>query len=514
MLDSVLVSLKPQLAALAQVWLAEGVTAFGIWEGAQLLAHWPREIRPASDRAVHPPEAQMLTAPIRMGGAVLGELRIVGPHSPAAQARLTAEAAMIARLAQLEDELEDMTSELIDTQDQILALYDLTRAVRSHLNLEDTLKELASAAARLVKTTGAFAILALPDRLPQVAQQPHTGMNSNALLAVFNDVQSSGQELLLNDLSNAGPADLGNLFIVPIPIRRQVVAALGLTGKHGGPFTSPDLKLARAIAEQAGAQIENALLHQELLTQARVQTEMELAQRVQLRLLPQSRPQVAGSELAARARPALQVGGDFYDFIASGDRPFAFTVGDVSGKGMGAALLMSMSHTAFRVAGGQTPQPTPADILGQVNEHLYDDLSEVGAFVTMFVGQYDHAARQLRFANAGHSPVLYCPRGGPARMVEADGPAVGVLPISLCENQSLPFGPGDLLIVATDGFSEAQNVAGEMFGYERLLHLTESLAPMPTARILGTLFAAIEGFSAGHPQDDDQTAVILKGTSP
>ena len=81
-------------------------------------------------------------------------------------------------------------------------------------------------------------------------------------------------------------------------------------------------------------------------------------------------------------------------------------------------------------------------------------------------------------------------------------------------DQRLPFGPGDLLIAATDGFSEARNVAGEMFGYERLLWLTESLAPMPTARILDTLFAAIEGFSAGQLQDDDQTAVILKGALP
>jgi len=174
-------------------------------------------------------------------------------------------------------------------------------------------------------------------------------------------------------------------------------------------------------------------------------------------------------------------------------------------------LVMSMTHTALRGMGSRSPQPTCAAIAAQVNEQLYDDLTEVGAFVTMFVGQYDNATRLLNFANAGHSPVIYCPQGGSARLLEADGTAVGVLPISLCADQSLRLRPGDLLIAATDGFSEAQNAAGEMFGYERLLQLSEAQARFPAQKILDALFAAVEAFSVGHPQDDDQTIVVLKG---
>jgi sigma-B regulation protein RsbU (phosphoserine phosphatase) len=189
-----------------------------------------------------------------------------------------------------------------------------------------------------------------------------------------------------------------------------------------------------------------------------------------------------------------------------------FAVGDVSGKGMGAALVMSMMHTAFHGI-GRSASLTPAAMAAQANDQLYDDLTEIGAFTTMFVGQYDSATHWLQFANSGHSPVIYCPKDGPARLLGADGTAIGVLPISLCQDQGLPLRPGDLLIAATDGFSEAQNMAGEMFGYERLLRLAESLVALSAPEVLNALFAAAEEFSAGHPQDDDQTVVVLKGVT-
>jgi sigma-B regulation protein RsbU (phosphoserine phosphatase) len=428
---------------------------------------------------------------------------------------LQGEAALIADLIQLQGDLEEVTTRLIETQDQLLALYDLTHAGRNHLSIQDTLNSLAREAARLLRTDGAFAVLALPDGALIAAQQPPFCLGSEQTRGLFSRIQAEKQELLtllsLEDTCEADLAGKSCLFMMPIQVRSQVLAALGLLNKIDTPFTSPDMKLARAIAEQGGAQIENALLLQETLAQARIQTEMELAQRVQLRLLPQKLPQAPGLDVAARSRPALQVGGDFYDFMCGAGQPFTFAVGDVSGKGMSAALVMSMMHTALHGIAGLTPEFTPAALAAQANGYLYDDLTEVGAFTTMFVGQYEGASQRLNFANAGHSPVVYCPKGGPARLLEADGTAIGVLPISLCEDQGIPFRPGDLLLAATDGFSEAQNATEEMFGYERLLRLTESLATLSAPEILNALFAAAEAFSAGRAQDDDQTVVVLKG---
>lgn len=452
----------------------------------------------------------------------MGELRLAGITDAASQARLAAEAALIAQLVHQDRELEDLTSELIETQDKLLAFYDLARATRSHLGMAETLKSLAQEAARLVKSEYAFLALKAPSgnlTIEDYGSLP-TGDETNWLLTSFEQALIDGRELSLAANTEANgegtrshglPPGVRNLFLVPIPICDERRAALALVNKAVGPFASPDVKLARAIAEQAGRQIENILLYQETLVQTRLETEMELARTVQMRLLPQHVPTVNGLDLWSGTRPALRVGGDFYDFVSRAQGPLTFAVGDVSGKGMPAALLMSMTHAVFQSAASATPLPTPEEMLGHVNEQLYDDFTEVGAFVTAFVGQYDSANRRLTYANAGHSPVICCPRGGRAALLEADGPALGVLPASLCRDQILRFMPGDLLVVATDGFSEAQNAAGEMFGYEQLLRLVERLTDEPAREIGATLYATVEQFAAGHPQDDDQTLVVLKG---
>ena len=119
----------------------------------------------------------------------------------------------------------------------------------------------------------------------------------------------------------------------------------------------------------------------------------------------------------------------------------------------------------------------------------------------------------LHYANAGHAPVIYRRQGQPARMLEADGVPIGVLPVSLCETLAVPFAPGDVLVIATDGFSEASNLTGELFGYERLLTLVDAMADGSAAQIGHALYDAIQTFAAGRPQDDDQTLIVLRGVA-
>jgi sigma-B regulation protein RsbU (phosphoserine phosphatase) len=222
---------------------------------------------------------------------------------------------------------------------------------------------------------------------------------------------------------------------------------------------------------------------------------------------------VLGLDLSARSRPALEVGGDFFDLIQQPGQPFVFAVGDVSGKGMSAALLMAMSRTVIRSRANSLASRSPDEIMAHVNEDLYDDFTEVSMFATAFIAQYHQAQQQLVHVNAGHSPVIYCRAGGQPELLEADGTAIGVLPISFAENHVLPFGPGDLLIAATDGFSEARNQADELFGYDRLLQLAAELREQSAQHISEALFQAVDRFGAGHPQDDDQTLVVVKGVA-
>lgn len=502
---------RAQVAALADAWLQGGAHSFSVWAAGKRLAAWP---------AAASPTASDLAAPVMSGDLPLGELRVAGLTGPSHQARLAVDAAFIGEWGQLEAEMDSVANELIEAQDQLLALYDLTRSTRSHLSIPETLASLAREAARLVKTEAAAALLWPEDGAPTVAQHPPEQTDVAWLWRIFEQMRARGRSLLLDHASPAGtdlPGGILNVFMAPIQIGGKIIAALALLNKPDGPFGSPDMKLARAIAEQAGAQIENVQLYQEKLAQTRLETEMALGRRVQMHLLPQKPPVGVGLDVYARTLPALEVGGDFYDLIQMPGGPYTFAVGDVSGKGISAALIMAMTRTVLRSAGRSLGQgsrwPTPAEIMSRAVEELYDDLTEVGMFVTVFLGQYDAAQRRLCYANLGHSPVICCPAGGPARLLEADGPALGALPINLSEDQAMPFGPDDLLIVATDGFNEAHNAAGDMFGYERMLALAETLAGLRADEIARRLYADVAAFSAGHAQDDDQTLIILKGTA-
>lgn len=252
------------------------------------------------------------------------------------------------------------------------------------------------------------------------------------------------------------------------------------------------------------------MLTEEGIAQAHFEAEMELARRVQLRLLPKRPPDSCELDIAAESCPAWQVGGDFYDFIFQPDRPFIFIVGDVTGKGLSAALLMSMTRTVMRSAARFSSVCTPKVIMDRANVDLYDDFTETGMFATAFIGMFQSPGEELVFGNAGHSPVVYCPNDGPARLLEADGTAMGVLPHSTWENHRVRFEPGDLLVVGTDGLNEARNEAGEMFGYQRLLGIIESHRGHDAQSILDALYEAVRAFAGTAAQDDDQTAVVLK----
>ncbi|MCP4424515.1 MAG: SpoIIE family protein phosphatase [Chloroflexi bacterium] len=496
---------RAHFAALAEAWLMSGAEAFMVTVEGFSLASWP----PFADA-----ETATLIGNLWDGHAKIGELRVVGPNDAAAWARLKTEANLVSTLIRSTSNLQSVTAELVDTQDQLLAMYDLTQAMREQLDLNKVLQRLAGETARLIKADAAFLMVQRSDESWFIQQYPGPTLDLTTLEHMLNIIQETGQDLLLGeeDVEGQGEA-VRNLLLMPIRLHDSTRAALGVANKTEGDFLSPDIKLARAIADHAGARIENALLYRENLEQAKLQTEMELAQRVQLNLLPHGMPAVIGIDFWAGSRPALQVGGDFYDFLQLDGRPFIFTVGDISGKGLPAAILMAMTRTVIRSNVHGSFSLTPELVVGRSNEELYDDFTEVSMFATVFVGQYQPQTREMVYANAGHSPVIYCPAGGNARLLEADGTAVGILPTSFSENQRLVFAPGDVLIVATDGLSEAHNEHEEMFGYDRLLTLIESLAEKSAREIAEGLYRSVNAFSAGRPQDDDQTVLVLKGVA-
>ncbi len=507
MLTHILALYQTNISEMAAAWLAEGAASVTLWEpdAATPLICWPADCTPGAT----------LQSEITVNGQVMGLLKVDGPQGAHHATRLAADAAMLAALLTAEQDLKQLTDEFVDNQDRLLALYKLNQTTRSQLGLDDTLRLLSQEAQRMVRAAAVVMMVDADGQVIGQAQASDSTFEEKLPVQLCRQIRSLGQTglLLREELPASTPAAISSIFVQSATIREGTDSLIGFLFSLPPTAIAPLLKMAGAIADYANGQIETALHHREIVQQARMKTELELASQIQLHLLPRRYPRIPGLDLAAASIPAREVGGDFYDFIVQPGWPFIFTVGDVSGKGMSAAMLMAMTRSVLRSRAGSLPTPSPEFVLTYSNEVMYDDFTEVGMFATVFVGRYDPKHRELSYANAGHSPVIYRPDGGPAEMLEADGPAMGVLPNSLSEDFTIPFGPNDLLVVATDGLNEAINPAGEMFGYSRLLQQVELLAGGTAQQVADELFSVIHQFSAGHPQSDDQTVMVVKGVA-
>ncbi len=497
------------MSRLADTWVDLGASAFYLTgQTDDILVQWP---------PFPPAGPSTFATPLQINGRCVGQLHVCGRDTTAARQQLATDAQLLSDVLQLEYELERMTTDIIDQQDQLMALHQLAQITRVQNSLSQMLADLARITAQLLKTEIVFIALLREQQAPLVAAYPPHSWSAgqwDMLLAYFaqNTVKQQWLFHQHDDVLSTMQIQVRNLLVRRVGVRGDAALLLGAANKYDGDFQAPDLKLFSTIAEPAAANLENALLHQDMLVQTRIQTEMDLARQVQMRLLPQRTPCIPGLELAAQSRPASQVGGDFYDFIVSNEGILTVTLGDVSGKGMPAALLMSMLRTVLRGKAQEMHTPAPEQLLGNTNEYLYPDFSDVDMFATIFVGQYDSQNHLLHYANDGHAPVIYRPENGKARLLEADAPPLGVLPMNLAERYTIEFQPGDLLIVTSDGFSEAENNQRDMFGYDRLLQLVDEIASFTAPELIRKLFTTVDQFTGDHPQSDDQTLLVLKRT--
>ncbi|MEM7330708.1 MAG: SpoIIE family protein phosphatase [Chloroflexota bacterium] len=504
MLTTIYTTYKSQFEAMANAWFEIGATSFKLTEFTQTVAGW------GEHDVAHP---QNFEAPIKLRGLNLGSLHLTGLKSTVYLARLQSDADFISQLILVDGEMEALTSELVETQDQLLALYDVTRSARSQVKIPNLLASVLQVITQMIHIEGVFIRLTLGNKKLHLQKKPKNFITDDLVHWAYDLVIEEADSYLSNDNDRSRPLPKGiqSILVCPIKIEGKIRGVAGLINRIDQQFKSPDIKLIEAVIQNIEVHIENALLQEQRLQKAKLQTEMALARDVQLQLLPQDAPISAELDIASFALPALEVGGDFYDFIGESNGPLVFTVGDVAGKGMPSALLMAMIRTAMRSSVRSLEEPCPKLILDRTNEDLYDDFTEVGMFATVFVGYHQPHSKTLIYANAGHSPVIYCPKSGQPRLLEADGTAVGVLPTNLAENQKISFSRGDLLVVATDGFAEARNPVGELFGYDKLLESVAAIRELGAKDILESLYRTISNFGAGSLQDDDQTIIVVKG---
>jgi sigma-B regulation protein RsbU (phosphoserine phosphatase) len=233
------------------------------------------------------------------------------------------------------------------------------------------------------------------------------------------------------------------------------------------------------------------------------------ASEVQRTLLPAGPPIVRGLDAAATSRPALGLGGDYFDFLpASGDR-LSVVCADVAGKGMAAALLMATLR-AFVHSHVDRDLPLPV-LASTLNRRLYDSTSP-SRFATFCLARYDAATRTVEYVNAGHQPPLvYRAASGAFEHLAVNGPALGILPDATFDSARLRLAEGDLLVLFSDGVLDATSAAGDEFGEARLQAAVAASARLDARTIVGRALEAVDGFAAGVPQFDDLTLVVLRG---
>jgi sigma-B regulation protein RsbU (phosphoserine phosphatase) len=306
-------------------------------------------------------------------------------------------------------------------------------------------------------------------------------------------------------------------LLLPLPGRNRLMGVMALGPKRSeAAYTQADMHLLQTVATQTGLAIEVAELARSLAAEAaqreRVNREIEIAREVQERLFPQGMPELEGATVAGHCRPALGVGGDYYDVFELSDGRMGLAIGDVSGKGIAAALLMASLRASLRGVTLDNPRDF-AKLMDKVNRLVYE-ASASNRYATFFFAAYDTKTRRLECVNAGHNApiVLRCGADGKveAIRIEAGGPVVGLLPFAPYVEQTITLEPGDLVLLYTDGISEAMTHDDEEWGEERLIISAEACRQQTADEILKQVFDDADAFTAEAPQHDDMTLLVLK----
>jgi sigma-B regulation protein RsbU (phosphoserine phosphatase) len=448
----------------------------------------------------------------------------------------TGGAELVFLLADTAPAQDKQTTTAIGDLRQIAALLDGLRALGSGRVLDDVLALVLDSAIEVTGAERGFIMMANPANELEFKlargrrQQPLPGTSFATSRKVPEEVFRTGEprilaDLLDGELANAhmGTVALGirNVQCVPLKLVRYVdraddvalekrIGVLYLDSREKGSFLSSSTRGAlETLATEAAVAIENARLYRETMEKAKLEQEMRIAAEIQQALLPKAGHSGAYFRTAASSIPCRSIGGDFYDYVDLPSGGFGFALGDVAGKGPPAALLSAMMQGIF--AAQAATSDTPSETIARVNMALYKRGIE-SRFVTLMYGTLEPNGR-LTYCNAGHNPPLIVGTGG-VRRLEVGGPIVGLFELATFEEETVTLAPGDVLLVFSDGVSEAMSSEGDEYGEERIVAIAHSHPGAGPNDLLQALFADVRVFTKGAPQSDDITALVLRYEPP
>lgn len=337
---------------------------------------------------------------------------------------------------------------------------------------------------------------------------------------LIGEVADRGAPLLIEDAERDSRVPqhaldvlhIQSLLLVPMRFHQSTIGVLAVVNRvDGRPFDQTDLNLLQALADQGSASVHYAGLRDTLDEKKRIDHDLSVARQIQASLLPDEVPHLDGVELAAFNEPAQQIGGDYYDFVLIDDKHLGIAMADVSGKGIGGALLMSVCRSVLRA---QAPgNLSPAAVLKSINRVMSRDVSE-DMFVTMLYMVLHVETRQLVVARAGHERPVLIDRQGQVRVIESAGPAIGMMDVdtfeSLLNETTVDLQSGDVVVAYTDGITEAQNVEGEEWGLTCFLDAIRVASGEGANSVLNNVRQRLRRFVGGRAQYDDMTLLALR----
>jgi serine phosphatase RsbU (regulator of sigma subunit)/catechol 2,3-dioxygenase-like lactoylglutathione lyase family enzyme len=423
-------------------------------------------------------------------------------------------------------EFFDATPVRLDREDPYLRLQGVTVFVRDlDRSLEFFTKQLGFQVifdAR-AKAGRAFAVVAPPDGPSHVAlvmpeptseqvkligRNTHITFITEDVMAKFREWSKRGVPFQITPRLRHVP------YGAPMRTHEQESAAQSEHGTiWGGVFTrfrDPDGNIYTLVSFDEVTrtiEAERRALAEKQEAERRAAQELEIAKEVQSRLFPRAFPSVSSLEFAGVCLPARHVGGDYYDFLHFGQDRLGLVIGDISGKGIAAALLMANLQANIR-SQSAIAVDHPQRLLSSVNQLFCDNTADA-AFATLFYAEYDNGTRRLRYANCGHLPPLLLRAGDSLERLQATATIMGAFKDWTCELAECQICPGDVLILYTDGVTESFSPAGEEFGEERLAKFLRGHRHLSSQELLSAIVEEIRAFSP-HDQHDDITLIIAK----
>ena len=421
--------------------------------------------------------------------------------------------------------LEEILDRLLlrDPGDYRNVLRNLGRELQTTIELEDLLtRSIRTISEALLLRTAYLVALPRGDVIVRAGSGTLPAPEEQALLPeLLMRLPVAADSFRMTDpVEGLTPADrallvgrLGTSVIFPLHSRGETVGALLLGEKlTGTDYTSEDVALLSSLASQMSISLQNALLLLDRVQVVRIEEELRLARQIQRSFLHSEFPPTPRFDVHALNIPSKEVGGDFYDLVPANDGVFLLAIADVAGKGVPAALLSSMLQASLRTQAGSIA--SVAEILRNINSLVYR-ATAVHQFATFFIARVEHDTLHMTFSNAGHNFPVIIRRDCEPVFLDRGGTVLGIVDGAVYEEERIGLHSGDLVVLYTDGISEAMNRDRELYGDARLYELVGGLPHHLSAReVTDRILSALREFLDGEEARDDMTLMVMRVLEP